>query len=70
MDKTTETARMERSPPGEDLANKYGSLVLNMLPRAAPVPPSGPGDGTNELHNWLRVLGSFEGFLLYSNVRY
>jgi hypothetical protein len=51
MDKTTETARMERSPPGEDLANKYGSLVLNMLPRAAPVPPSGPGDGTNELHN-------------------
>ncbi|KAF3330425.1 hypothetical protein FCM35_KLT03779 [Carex littledalei] len=48
MDKTN---RMERSTPGEKLADRYGPLVLNMLPRGSPVPPSGPGGGTNEIQN-------------------
>lgn len=37
--------------PGTRLGGgKYGSLVLNMLPKG-PVPPSGPSKGTNNLNN-------------------
>ncbi|XVE90974.1 hypothetical protein DITRI_Ditri20bG0118600 [Diplodiscus trichospermus] len=33
------------------LSGKYGPMILSMLPKGVPVPPSAPGKGSNDVKN-------------------
>ncbi|KAF5467521.1 hypothetical protein F2P56_017340, partial [Juglans regia] len=47
-----ESSNSKRSfPATPKLTGKYGPMVLSMLPKGAPLPPSGPGKGINNLNN-------------------
>ena len=37
--------------PTPRLTGKYGPMILSMLPKGSPVPPSAPGNGINDVKN-------------------
>ncbi|KAF5201568.1 hypothetical protein FRX31_008850 [Thalictrum thalictroides] len=41
---------VEQQQPDEKISGKYGSIVLNLLPKGT-VPPSGPSKGSNSIND-------------------
>lgn len=37
--------------PNQRLSGKYGPMIFSMLPKGAPIPPSAPNGGINDINN-------------------